>query len=222
MTEDPVFRPAPRPSDAAMAARLERLERDYRGARRLSTILIVGVAVLLGLAVALVALSGSYGLPGTVADVVAARQFVLRGGDGKIRGIWGTETDGTLRLVLQDRSSKPRVKLNLLNDGASGLTFSDSAGRPRAVFAVLPDHSSSVVLADESGRTRMVLGISPEGGATLVFADRSGATRAGLGVDRAGGGTFTLLDRTGREPATPDPDPAQRDTSGIPQVGRSP
>ena len=146
--------------------------------------------------------------------MVAARQFVLRGDNGVVRGMWGTEDDGTLRLVLQDASARARVKINLLNDGSSGLTFSDSTGKPRAVFAALPDQSTSIVLADEAGRGRIVLGLSADGGATLVFADRSGGTRASLGVDRNGNGTYTMTDRVGREPveAAP-PEESQPDTT---------
>ncbi|MGH7525159.1 MAG: hypothetical protein ACREMX_00485, partial [Gemmatimonadales bacterium] len=145
-------------AEAALANRLDHVEREYRRLRRFTIFLLVGGGVLLGLAVAMVAVSARYGMPGTVAEVVAARQFMLRGEDGAIRGLWGTEDDGTLRLVLQDPTERPRVKLNLLNDGASGLTFSDSVGRPRVVFAFLPDQSSSLVFADEGGKTRMVLG----------------------------------------------------------------
>lgn len=210
---------APPLTGRTLLTRLDELEREYRRLRRFTLSLLVGTAVLLGLAVALVMMSSKYGLPGTVADVVAARQFVLRGPEGLIRGVWGTENDGTLRLVLQDRGGRPRVKLNLLNDGSSGLTFSDSAGRPRAAFALLPDQSSSIVLADEGGRTRTVLGISARGGATLVFADRAGATRAGLGVDANGSGTFMLTDRTGRalQPAGDEPDAVGPDSGETPE-----
>jgi hypothetical protein len=194
----------------ALAARMDHVEREYRRLRRLNAILLVGMALVVGLAAAMIALAGQYGLPGTTADIVAARQFVLRGDNGVIRGAWGTEKDGTLRLVLQDAAARPRVKLNLLNDGASGLTFSDSLGRPRAVFAALPDQSSSIVLADQAGRSRLVLGLSPDGGATLVFADGAGSTRAGLGVDANGNGMLTVRDRIGRE--------AQGDTSQEPQA----
>ncbi len=196
--------------EAALATRMDYLDREYRRLRRLTNILMVGTAVVVGLAAALIALSGRYGLPGTTAQIVAARQFILRGDRGVVRGIWGTEKDGTLRLVLQDRDANPRVKLNLLNDGASGLTFSDSVGRPRAVFATLPDQSTSIVLADDAGRTRIVLGLAADGEATVVFADRSGRTRAGLGVDRNGAGTFTMADRTGRE--TLESAPAEGDS----------
>ena len=175
--------------------RLEALERENRRLRRYSTYAFMGLAILLGLIVALVWMSGRQGAPGTVADQVAARQFVLRDKTGAIRGVWGLGEDGAVRLALQDQAARPRVKVSLLQDGTAGLSFADSAGHPRAVFALLPDQTGSVAFADEAGRTRSVLGISADGSANIVFADRSGSTRAGLGVDEAGHSTFTLADR---------------------------
>ena len=192
---------------AAQVERIEELEREYRRLRRLTTTLLIGVGVVLGLGAAFVAVSAKHGMPGTVADVVAAHSFVLRGEDGTIRGVWGTQEDGSLRLVFQDGAGRPRTKLDLLADGASGLSFADSTGHPRAVFAFLPDQSASLVLADGGGKTRTVLGISPDGEATILFADRNGSTRAGLGVDTRGSGTFTLIDRGGRDVTQPEPEP---------------
>ena len=201
---------------SAQVERIEELEREYRRLRRFTMSLLIGVAVLLGLAVAFVAVSARHGMPGTVAEVVAARQFVLRGEDGAIRGIWGTQEDGSLRLVLQDGEGRARTKLDLMADGASGLTFADSMGHPRAVFAFLPDQTASLVMADEAGKTRSVLGISAEGDATILFADRNGATRAGLGVDGRGAGTFTLIDRGGRDVTQPESEPVQEETDSQP------
>ncbi len=209
-------------AEATLSHRLEEVEREYRRLRRLNLMFVVVAAIILGLGVALVTVSSRYGVPGTVADIVAARQFVLRGPDGAVRGVWGTDTGGALRLVLQDAQARPRTKLNLLSDGSSGLTFSDSAGRPRAVFAFLPDQSTSIVLADESGKTRVVLGISDDGGSTMVFADRNGATRAGLGVDRNGSGSFTLTDRTGREITEPEAQPSAAEEPDSAAVTRAP
>ncbi len=175
--------------------RLEALERENRRLRRYSSYAFLGLAVLLGLIVALVWVSGRRGAPGSVAEEVAARRFILRDAVGTIRGAWGIGGDSAVRLVLQDSAGRPRVKLSLLQDGTSGVSFSDPAGRARAVFALLPDQTGSVAFADEAGRTRSVLGISADGSANIVFADRSGSTRAGLGVDEAGHSTFTLADR---------------------------
>jgi len=175
--------------------RLEQLERDNRRLQRSASLSFIGIAVLLGLVVALVWVTARHGMPGSVAQEVVARQFVLRDQNGAIRGAWGMAPDGAVRLVLDDPAGRPRVKVSLLQDGTSGLSFSDSGGRPRAVFALLPDQTGSVAFADEAGKTRSVLGISADGSSNIVFADRTGSTRAGLGVDARGQSTFTLADR---------------------------
>jgi hypothetical protein len=185
--------------------RLEALERENRRLRRYSAYAFVGLAILLGLIVAMVWVSGRQGAPGTVADQVAARQFVLRDKTGAIRGAWGLGEDGAVRLVLQDPGGRPRVKVSLLQDGTAGVSFADSGGRPRAVFALLPDQTGSVAFADDGGKTRSVLGISPDGSANIVFADRAGSTRAGLGVDAQGHSTFTLADRLNETVQAPAP-----------------
>ena len=210
--------PSPDPARAAEEARhrpevvflhrLEAVEREHRRLRRYSTYAFVGLAILLGFIVAIVWVSGRQGAPGTVADQVAARQFVLRDKTGAIRGAWGLGDDGAVRLVLQDPAGRQRVKVSLLQDGTAGLSFADTAGRPRAVFAMLADQTGSLAFADEAGKTRSVLGISADGSANLVFADRAGSTRAGLGVDGAGKSTFTLVDRP------PDTAPALTETVG--------
>jgi hypothetical protein len=204
--------PDPRPDEQArhrpevvFLHRLEAVERENRRLRRHSASAFVGLAVLLGLIVALVWLSGRQGAPGTVADQVAAREFILRDKTGAIRGAWGLGDDGAVRLVLQDPAGRPRVKVSLLQDGTAGLSFADSGGRTRGVFALLPDQSGSMAFADEMGKTRTVLGISPDGASNIVFADRAGSTQAGLGVDAQGRSTFTLADRSNETVQSPAP-----------------
>lgn len=175
--------------------RLETLERENRRLQRSANLAFIGIAVLLGLVVALVWVTGRHGMPGSVAQEVSARQFVLRDQQGMLRGAWGLGEDGAVRLVLQDHSGRPRVKVSVLDDGSSGLSFSDSTGHPRAVFALNPDQTGSVAFADQTGKPRGVLGISADGSANVVFADPNGSTRASLGVDGRGQSTFTLADR---------------------------
>ena len=193
---------SPREEQAARARpevmflnRLETLERENRRLQRSTNLSFICIAILLGLVVALVWVTGKHGMPGSVAREVAARQFILRDQNNVLRGVWGLGEDGAVRLVLQDQAGHPRVKVSLLQDGTSGLSFSDSAGHARAVFALLPDQTGSVAFADESGKTRSVLGISADGSSNIVFADRAGSTRAGLGVDARGQSTFTLADK---------------------------
>ncbi|HEX3235412.1 MAG TPA: hypothetical protein VHR41_14530 [Gemmatimonadales bacterium] len=187
--------------------RVETVERENRRLRRLWVSSLISIAVLLGLASALVIVSARHGLPGTVADVIESRQFLLRDADGMVRGAWGTLPDGTMRLSLQAPGSKAGVTLTALKSGASGLTFSDSSGRSRGVFGILPDETLSLTFGDRTGMTRTSLGLNPEGSATLVFADRTGAMRAGMGVDSRGAGTFTVVDRPGAQSSATQSEP---------------
>jgi len=188
-----------------MAERIQGLERETRRLRRLWMSTIFGLAVLLGTAAALVLVSAKHGFPGTVADVIESRQFLIRDKSGEVRGAWGAADDGSLRLSLQAAGSRAGVSLTTLQGGASGLTFTDSAGKSRGVLALLPDETMALTFGDRNGTTRSALGFNSEGSATLVFADRSGATRAGLGVDSRGVGTVTVVDRPGAA-RTPEPE----------------
>ena len=177
------------PSSAASRAfiqRIDALEAANNKLRRQGMILTVITAILIGLGVALVVTAARHGMPGFVPDVVESREFVLRDSEGRVRGAWGADDQGAIRLVLQDHKSQSSIKLNLLEDGSSGLTFSDSTGTARMVLAVLPDHTVNMVLGDTRGITRTVLSLNPNGGSTLAFADGGGVTRSGIGVDSRG------------------------------------
>ena len=169
-----------------MAQRLDALEEANRKLKRQGTLLVVITAVLLGIGVALVVTAARRGMPGFVPASVESREFILRDKDGRVRGVWGSDDQGAIRLVLQDHASRSSIKLNLLDDGSSGLTFSDSAGTARMVLAVLPDQTVNAVLIDNRGVARTILGLNPNGGSTLAFADGGGTMRSGIGVDSRG------------------------------------
>jgi hypothetical protein len=177
---------------------------------------VVSGALLLGLATALVIISARHGLPGTVANVVEARQFLLRDRSGAIRGSWSIGDKGSMRLQLQAPGSKAGLTLAVLEGGASGITVRDSAGRSRAVLGLLPDQTVSMLFADENGTTRTVLSLVRGGASTLVFADRSGSAKVGMGVDARGQSTLTLPElpetrvetRIPEEPDHPESPPA--------------
>jgi hypothetical protein len=188
-----------------MAERIQGLERETRRLHRLWMGTLFALAIMLGLAASLVIVSAKHGFPGTVADVIESRQFLVRDKDGQVRGVFGATDGNDLRLSLQAPGSRAGVTLTALKGGASGLSFSDSAGKTRGVLGLLPDETTSLTFGDRNGQTRSALSLNPEGSATLVFTDRSGATRAGLGVDSRGVGTFTVVDRPGAA-RTPEPD----------------
>jgi hypothetical protein len=172
--------------DQYLVRRLEAAERQVGHLRRMMNYTFVGVAGLLGLVAAVIYLAGRHGMPGMVPSVVESREFVLRDQNGQIRGVWGSEADGAMRLVLQDSANKASVKLSLLADGSAGVTLSDLAGNPRLVLGLLPDENVSLVFADGAGVTRAVLGLNADGSSSLVFAEKHGGTRAAVGVDAAG------------------------------------
>lgn len=185
MTDPQQRSPAGSP-ESPVQARLDRAEREIRRLRRLVVGTLLAVAALLGVASAIVVVAARRGMPGFLPLVVESREFMLRDADGRIRGAWGFDDEGSVRLVLQDHRTRTSVKLNLLDDGATGLTFADSAGNPRLVVGVLPDQTANLVFGDARGITRTVLGLNRDGSSTLIFADKRGQTRTAFGVDSQG------------------------------------
>ena len=181
-------------AEGRIVERLEQLERDNRRLRRYTTVMLIVVAMALGLGTALLWYSVRSGLPGSP-QTVSARQFVLRDANGRVRGAWGVDDSGAVRLALSDEGERQRVRLSLLQDGSAGLSFADSADRKLAVLGLLPDNTTNLALTDPAGIPRAVLGVASDGSSNLVFADREGSTRAGLGVDNRGLGTFSLAER---------------------------
>lgn len=192
--------------ERGLSNRIEEQARENRRLRRLWMGTVVTGALLLGLATALVIVSANHGLPGTVAEVLEARQFLLRDANGAIRGSWSTAGNGAMRLTLQSPGSKAGLSLTSLPDGASGITVRDSAGRSRAVLGLLPDQTVSLLFADENGTTRTVLSLVRGGSSTLVFADRSGDAKVGMGVDARGQSTLTLPEPPRSQVETPTPE----------------
>jgi hypothetical protein len=191
--------------ERGMTIRTQELERENRRLRRLWMGTLVSVALLLGLATALVIVAARHGLPGTVADVIEARQFLVRDRSGGIRGSWTAAADGSLRFLMQAPGSKAGLSLSVLEGGASGITVRDSAGRSRAVLGLLPDQTVSLLFADENGTTRTVLSLVRGGSSTLVFADRSGNAKVGMGVDARGQSTLTMPQVPESQAEAPEP-----------------
>lgn len=192
--------------EQVLSIRIQELARENGRLRRLWMATVVSGGLLLGLATALVIVSARHGLPGTVADVIEARQFLLRDPGGAIRGSWTTGDKGSMRLQLQAREGKAGLSLAVLEGGASGITVRDSAGRSRAVLGLLPDQTVSLLLADENGTTRTVLSLVRGGSSTLVFADRTGSAKVGMGVDSRGQSTLTLPEPPESRVESPVPD----------------
>jgi hypothetical protein len=202
---DPLLRQM-RELERGLTIRTGELERENRRLRRIWMGTLIAVALLLGLATALVIVAARHGLPGTVASVVEARQFHLRDKAGNIRGSWSAGDDGSIRFIMQTPGSKAGLSFSVLGGGASGITVRDSAGRSRAVLGLLPDQTVSMLFADDNGTTRTVLSLVRGGASTLVFADRSGSAKVGMGVDSRGQSTLTLPEPPESQVQTPTPD----------------
>jgi len=203
--------PSPRPlADRALLARLEALEQTEARLKRQSLLNLVGLAVLLGGAVATFFFAARRGMPGSVAAVMEAREYRLRDKDGKIRGAWGFAEDGAIRFVLQNGDNQRALRLNLLPDGSAGVTFSDSGGTNRVVLGLLSDGTSTLVFTDAKGTARSVYSFAPSGSSSVIFADRDGVTRSGLGVDSHGRTLFA------GDAAVPPPDEPAQDSAPSP------
>ncbi len=184
---------ASREIELAVARRLEAIERENRRLRRLTGILLAGLAILLGLTASLLVV---YAREATAtADVIQAQRFVLRDQDGLIRAILGVQPDGSTRFALQDRDGRPRLQLTLLGDGSPGVALKDREGRNRAVLALPPDDMAQLVFADRDGYNRASLGLSVDHGSTLMLADPNGEPRAFLAVGVDGTPSLLLYER---------------------------
>jgi hypothetical protein len=200
--------------------RIDRIERENRRLRRFGTMMLVGMAIVLGVTLAVFVYSGSFGIG--VPENIVARQFTIRDAQGTSRGTWGIAEDGTVRFLLSDLSGRPRVRMSLLPDGSSGVSLADSADRKLLVLGALPDQSTSFVMSDRLGVPRAVLGMATNGSANLVFADREGATKAGLGVDARGQASFTLTDRGFVQPTEPEPETTEEAVDTQPKPAGNP
>lgn len=206
--DPPVAAPdgGPDTHSASVVQQVVSLRAETARLRRLTMFALIVGAILLGAATALVVTAARHGMPGFVPDIVESKEFVLRDREGRVRGVWGSDDEGAIRLVLQDAASATSVKLNLLDDGSAGLTFADSAGNARLVVALLPDETTTLLFADGSGYTRTVLSLAPSGASTLIFADQGGNTQSAIGVDGRGRSMLTVRGMTDQVEQEPPPD----------------
>ena len=189
-----------------LIARVATMERELKGLRGSNRLLGIGLLAALGLAALAVLQPEFLAVPGT-SGVVQARDFVLVGPDGQVRGRWSVADNGlNATLVMQDQQEIPRLTMTVGGDGP-GLSFADATGQNRVALGVLADETSSLVFAGRSGETRAVLGMSrTERGdaASLVLADAGGQSRIGFGVEDSGLGSVLLPDEDDGDPGDDD------------------
>ncbi|HEX7090447.1 MAG TPA: hypothetical protein VF192_09935 [Longimicrobiales bacterium] len=191
-----------RRAEHVILQRLDHVERENRRLKRLSHLLLAGLAILLGLTTSLLVVFARQSM--ATADVVQARRFVLRDENGLIRAVLGMQPDGSSRFALQDRDGLPRLQLTLLSDGSPGVALKDREGHNRAVLALPPDDMAHVVFADRQGNNRASLGLGADGVSSLILADSNGEPRAFLAVAPDGTPDLMLYERV-REAGAPSP-----------------
>ncbi|HEX9893931.1 MAG TPA: hypothetical protein VGA78_08395, partial [Gemmatimonadales bacterium] len=103
-TDAQAAQPERRRHEAQLVHRMYQLEVENGRLRRLTLGTLVVVALLLGVSAAIVVVAARHGMPGFVPAVVESREFVLRDREGRVRGAWGEDDQGAIRLVLQDHA----------------------------------------------------------------------------------------------------------------------
>ena len=151
--------------------RLERLERDSRRWKALTTL-------------AMVALS-----------------LVLLIGAGKSGETSGPNELQAQAFVLVDRNGTPLARLGLLPHGAWGLGFYDQGKKSRIVLSVEGDGASSISLFGKDGKGSLLLSANGNGASSLRLVDTHWKTRTTLATWPDGSPFLQLTDRDGKDRA---------------------
>ena len=175
-------------SMAALAARVECLERENRRLKR------AGMAVLVGLSA--VMLMGQ-AVPNTVTKTVEAERFLLRDANGRTRAVLHTQADGSPHLEFHDAAGNTRATLGLAGDAAH-LSLTDAKGKGGTILRTQPNGRPNVTLTDENGTRRAVLFLADDGAPSLAFSDKQRRSRVVLNLLGNGFASLSLSDGAGR------------------------
>ena len=183
----------------SLESRLARLEREAR-AWRLAA--LCGGALLLAGAASPAASPDAEASPEPSHTVVIdsafrtgeihTRNLVLEGADGKPRATFAELADGTLGLILLDRSGAPRASLGVSPDGAPALKL---VGPTKGYAALAVGKDGAAVLGLKS-KGAIDIAALPEGQLAVSLNDAAGKPRATLGV-KDGTANVLLLDKAG-------------------------
>ena len=152
----------------ALANRVPRLETQNRWFKRagVSAVGVVTIALVMGQA------GAKQQAPAT--KVVEAEKFVLRDKDGRQRGSWGVDPDGSTALSLRDKDGKERGIWVVSPEWGTALILCDPDGKLRGDWTVRPDGSTRLSLRDKDGRQRGGWAMLPDGTASLSIYDEQG------------------------------------------------
>jgi hypothetical protein len=151
--------------------RLERLERDSRRWKAMTTLAMGALSLILLIGAGK---SGETSVP----NEVQAHAFVL-----------------------VDRHGTPLARLGLLSHGAWGLGFYDQGKKSRLVLSVEADGTSSISLFGKDGKGSMLLSANSTGASALRLVDTRWKTRAALATWPDGSPFLQLMDREGKDRA---------------------
>jgi len=103
--------------------------------------------------------------------------------------------------VLVDRNGIPLARLGLLPHGAWGLGFYDQGKKSRIVLSVEGDGASSISLFGKDGQGSVLLSANSTGASALRLVDTHWKTRATLATWPDGSPFLQLMDREGKDRA---------------------
>jgi len=123
-------------------------------------LLFAGVAVV-GAASGLMASWMFGGVVLAAPAYLEAGEFRLVDASGAIRGRFGTDPDGTTRLVITDPEGVPRLWSGVMADGTVMMNLNDEAGKPR-VFIQVNDTEPLIAMRDTKDTGRIYLQVSQD------------------------------------------------------------
>src|ERR1700730_2250535 len=133
------------PTRDTLTTRLERLERASHRSKRITLLVLVGVA-----AAALVGQAA----PHRPAKSLEAEEFVLRDSRGQVRASLGTtQSPGATVLQIHAEHGKPRARITVSSDGTSSLEVLDAGERVRMLLGVKDNGSPRIWLGDDTRQT---------------------------------------------------------------------
>ena len=176
---------------AAMAGRVQRLERADRRLVALAGALGVGAVALCCL-----------GARRDAAGSIDAEQLTLRDRCGRIRGVLSATPDGA-RLTFHDSQGRERLRVDCPDGGDSVVELaSGDAGTSRRTISLRAGRNGWSTLSFRDGtRERLALGLAYDGEPRLRMYAPEGRSRVSLGSDMSGRAELIIHDGRGDERA---------------------
>lgn len=123
-------------------------------------LLVAGVAVV-GAASGFMASWMFGGVVVAAPAYLEANEFRLVDTSGAVRGSFGTDPDGTTRLVVSDEDGVPRLWSGVMPDGTAMINLNDDTGSPR-VFVQVSGTGPLVAMRDSQNTGRIYLQVSED------------------------------------------------------------